>query len=229
MAASGHGTHVEKLKERSMSSFANRDGGAIVRAMVEAIRQHKQELSDIDGLIGDGDHGINMDKGFQLCAAELTDGMTLSESLRLLGSTLMEKIGGAMGPLYGSLFRAMGRACAKTERIDAATFEAMLSAADQQVREVGECEVGDKTLLDVLSPAREAFAATIEQDRNFAEAMEAMATAADAGRLATTDMVAKKGRSSRLGERSRGVPDAGATSCCILLTTMAQEARKLLQ
>jgi len=212
-----------------MTSFANSDGVVIVRAMVDAIAANKQTLSDIDGLIGDGDHGINMDKGFRLTGEQLDSCEDLSAALKLLGSTLMEKIGGAMGPLYGSLFRAMARASVKAERIDARMFEAMLRSADERVRDIGECEPGDKTLLDVLAPAQKAFAEAVQQGKDFAEAMDAMSAAAENGREATVDMVARKGRSSRLGERSRGVPDAGATSCCILLTTMAEQAKKLLQ
>ncbi|MHC4295266.1 MAG: dihydroxyacetone kinase subunit DhaL [Planctomycetota bacterium] len=212
-----------------MSSFSNKDGVAITLALIDAIEENRQKLSDIDGLIGDGDHGINMHKGFQLCKAQLDpEVMGLSESLKVLGTVLVDKIGGAMGPLYGSFFRAMARASRKSEDIDAEVFVAMLAAAEQKIRDLGECELGDKTLLDVLAPAREAFVKATADGGDFSSALTEMALAAAEAQAATVDMVAKKGRASRLAERSRGVPDAGATSCCVILTTIADTAKKLL-
>lgn len=212
-----------------MLSFSDKDGIAITLAMIDAIAANRQKLSDIDGLIGDGDHGINMHKGFRMCGEQIDVSATgFSESLRLLGGVLMEKIGGAMGPLYGSLFSAMGRACKDTDRIDAGTFAAMLRSAESKVRAIGQCERGDKTILDALAPASDAFAKAVDEGADFEAALGAMAAAAAAGRDATIDMVARKGRSSRLGERSKGVPDAGATSCCVILTTMADAIGPLL-
>lgn len=214
----------------SMQSFANKAGTAIVPAMIAAIAEQRQHLSDIDGLIGDGDHGINMDKGFQMCQPRLDPaGQDMSASFRLLGEVLMDQIGGSMGPLYGVIFRSMARASKDAERIDAATFLKMLQLAEAKVREIGQCEEGDKTLLDVLAPARLAFEQQLGRGGDFSAALDAMASAAAAGREATVGMVARKGRSSRLGERSRGVPDAGATSCCLLLSTMAREIQALLR
>ncbi len=205
-------------------AFRNEGGVAIVRAMIDVIAANRQHLSDIDGLIGDGDHGVNMNKGFQQCATQLgPDTASLSASLRVLGLALLE-IGGSMGPLYSSLFRAMGSVADKHDWIDAAVFESMLAAAGEKIRAVGECQPGDKTLLDVLAPARTAFAATREAGGTFPQALEALKAAAAAGRDATTSMIARRGRASRLGERSRGVPDPGATSCCLLLTTLATGA-----
>lgn len=103
--------------------------------------------------------------------------------------------------------------------IDAEGFSALLNAGLAGVRHTGSAEVGDKTLMDTLVPAVAAFDAT--KAEGFAPALAAMAAAAEAGRDSTVDLVAKIGRASRLGERSRGVPDAGATSCCLILTTLA--------
>ncbi len=212
-----------------MLSFSDKDGIAITLAMIDAIEANRQKLSDIDGLIGDGDHGINMHKGFQICKEQIDPSATgFSESLTMLGGVLMEKIGGAMGPLYGSIFRAMGRCSKNAERIDAETFAAMLRSAESEVRAMGHCEKGDKTLFDVLAPACEAFGKAAEDGADFEAALKAMVAAATAGRDATVDMVARKGRASRLGERSKGVPDAGATSCCVILTTMADRITPLL-
>lgn len=212
-----------------MESISSKEAVAAVTAMIETIRENRQHLSDIDGLIGDGDHGINMHKGFQRCKAALdTERMDLSEGLRCLSSTLMD-LGGSMGPLYGMLFSAMARQCREQERIDAKTVSSMLAAAEVKVAAIGQCLRGEKTLLDVLAPAREAFDNARSEDAPFTACLESMKSGADRGREATVDMIAQKGRASRLGERSRGVPDPGATSCCLLLTALAQTLQRLLQ
>lgn len=202
-------------------SFPTAAGVQLVRDLARAVQENAQRLSDIDGLIGDGDHGVNMNKGFTLAGEQLTDEQDLASALRTVGNVLLNEIGGAMGPLYGSFFRAMARAARGREAIDAAAFSAMLHAALDKVRETGGAEVGDKTLLDALAPAIAAFDQAVEGGESFASALHAMKVAAEQGRDATKELVAKKGRASRLGERSRGVLDAGAVSCCLLLCTMA--------
>ncbi len=202
-------------------SFATSGGVPLVRDLVAAIQRNAQHLSDIDGLIGDGDHGVNMSKGFSLAGERLTDGQDLASALQVLGNVLLNEIGGAMGPLYGSFFRAMARAARGQEAVDAAVFSAMLHAGLDKVRDIGEAEVGDKTLLDALAPAVAAFDHALDGGESFGSALQAMKAAAEQGRDSTRDLVAKKGRASRLGERSRGVLDAGAISCSLLLCTMA--------
>jgi dihydroxyacetone kinase-like protein len=196
-----------------------------VHALAQVIRENAQQLSDIDGLIGDGDHGINMRKGFMLADEHARDGLDVATSLQALGTVLIEQIGGAMGPLYGSFFRAMARAARGREVIDADTLSAMLHGALDKVRELGGAEVGDKTLLDTLAPAVAAFDGAAAEGGDFAHALDAMKSAAERGRDSTRDLIARKGRSSRLGERSRGVVDAGAASCCLILCTMADTMR----
>jgi len=212
-----------------MESFANAAGLQIALDLIVAINENKQKLSDIDGLIGDGDHGINMNKGFTQAGAQIkNENVTnVTESFRILSSSLME-IGGAMGPLYGSIFRAMARKTKDQDEIDTKLFASMLSAALEKVKDLGGANPGDKTLLDCLSPAVESYNKAVEEGKGFSEALDVMKEAAAKGRDATVDMVAKKGRASRLGERSKGVPDAGATSCCLILTTMADSIQKLL-
>ncbi len=212
----------------SEGSFANRDGRVIIDALVAAIDGNAERLSQIDGAIGDGDHGINMRKGFRLVRDELDGEIELSAGLTLIGDTLMTRIGGAMGPLYGSFFSEMGDACEGLERIDAATFGSMLDAGREAVEDIGEAQVGDKTLLDTLVPATEAYHASIAAGDSFVEALAALSKAAESGKDSTRDLVAKVGRASRLGERSRGVLDAGATSCWLLLAAMAASMRQLL-
>ncbi len=211
-----------------MGSFPTAKGASIVRALVQVIQDNAQYLSDLDGLIGDGDHGVNMAKGFTLAGEQVRDDQDVTVALQTLGGVLIEQIGGAMGPLYGSFFRAMARAARGKEGIDAAVFSEMLHAALAKVQEIGGAEVGDKTLLDTLVPAAAAFDQAMGEGADFASALGAMQAAAEQGRDSTKDLVAKKGRASRLGDRSRGVLDAGATSCCLLLTALADAIREEL-
>jgi dihydroxyacetone kinase-like protein len=208
-----------------MDGFPTSEGVRLVHALAQVIRENAQQLSDIDGLIGDGDHGINMRKGFMLADEQARDGLDVATSLQALGTVLIEQIGGAMGPLYGSFFRAMARAARGREAIDAAAFSAMLNGALDKVRELGGAEVGDKTLLDTLAPAVAAFDGAAAEGGDLAHALDAMKSAAERGRDSTRDLIARKGRASRLGERSRGVVDAGAASCCLILCTMADTMR----
>lgn len=203
-----------------MTAIQTANQASIVEELAEVIVANKAYLSEIDGKIGDGDHGINMAKGFGR-AAERIHGkeMTLDAALLVLSDVLMSEIGGSMGPLYGLMFEDMAGALAGRDTLDAAAFSAMLNAGLEGVRSVGSAEVGDKTLMDTLVPAVGAFDAA--QDQGFAAALQAMVAAAEAGRDSTLDLVARIGRASRLGERSRGVLDAGATSCCLILTTLA--------
>lgn len=204
-----------------MDKIRNQGLGPVVEELAEVIVANKAWLSEIDGKIGDGDHGINMAKGFGR-AAERINGqdMTLDAALAVLSDVLMSEIGGSMGPLYGLMFEDMAAALQGQEDIDAEVFSAMLNGGLEGVRGVGSAQVGDKTLMDTLVPAVAAFDAA--RGEGFAAALAAMAVAAEQGRDSTIDLVAKIGRASRLGERSRGVLDAGATSCCMILTVLAQ-------
>ena len=211
-----------------MSEFLNKDGRVVVDRLIEAIQANKTYLSDIDGLIGDGDHGINMNKGFTMCADRLEEGMNLSEALKTLGRVLMMEIGGSMGPLYGTLFNKMARACKGEAVIGREVFGKMLSDAMNGVSELGSAKVGDKTLMDVLIPADEAYQAALAADKDFKGCLADMKAAAEKGWQSTKDLVAKIGRAARLGERSRGVLDAGATSCNLILQTMADAMIELM-
>ena len=209
-------------------SFPASGGRVVIDALVATIDEHAALLSEIDGAIGDGDHGINMRKGFLMARDELPGQVDLSTGLATLGDALLTRIGGAMGPLYGSFFVEMGGACSGLERIDAATFGRMLAAGRAVVEDLGEARVGDKTLLDTLVPASEAYQGSIDAGNPFVAALAAMVEAAERGKESTRDLVARVGRASRLGERSRGVLDAGATSCWLLLAAMSEAMTGLL-
>ena len=193
------------------------------------IRGNAAQLSEIDGAIGDGDHGVNMRKGFSIAADRLgSRQVSVSEALATIGDTLLAEIGGAMGPLYGTFFLEMADAAAGVDRIDAAVVERMLGAGVDAVLDLGGASVGDKTLVDVLVPARAAFVEARAAGADLAGALTAMTEAADQGRDSTRDLVARLGRASRLGERSRGVLDAGAVSCALLLGALARSMQTLI-
>ena len=205
-----------------MDTFSNASGNVILQRMITAIQENKALLGDIDGLIGDGDHGMNMNKGFTLYQEQLGDqDVSFSEGLNDLGTVLFNQIGGSMGPIYGTLFFEMADQADGADNIDLLLLSKMLSAGLQGLYEIIEARPGDKTLVDTLHPAVESLKQSVETRQGLPEALEMMKTAAATGRDSTVNMVAKFGRSARLGERSRGVPDAGATSCCIILHAIA--------
>lgn len=212
-----------------MDGFLNKDGKIIVMNLISAIQKNRDFLSEVDGLIGDGDHGINMAKGFGICERELNNQeANLSESLKTLGHILISEIGGSMGPLYGTFFNKMARRCRNVEVIDSLVFEDMLDDACDALSELGNAKVGDKTLMDVLIPASLAYRKAVSERKSFSDALQYMKKAAIKGMESTKDMVAKVGRASRLGERSRGVLDAGAVSCNLILQSMADSITELL-
>jgi len=202
--------------------FSTHDGSAIVADLVSVIVANRDYLSEIDGAIGDGDHGINMAKGFAHCGRALEGRqLSLAQALDELTLSLMEGIGGSMGPLYGSLFIGMADEVRGSEAIDAATFARLLRGGLTSLQDITEAGVGDKCLMDTLIPAVEAFERAHADGASFNDALQAMKSAASQGRDSTKDLVAKIGRASRLGERSLGVLDAGAVSCCLILTRLA--------
>lgn len=211
-------------------TFKNAGAGEIVVSLAERIIENRAYLSEIDGKIGDGDHGVNMAKGFGLAAERLKGkDVSLAEGLETLGTVLLTEIGGSMGPLYGVMFNEFAEKLEGVDNIDPAAFSTMLHAGLDGIQSIGSAKLGDKTLLDSLIPAVTAFDDANAQNLSFAESLDAMAAAAEAGRDSTIDLVAKIGRASRLGERSLGVLDAGATSCALILTELAAQAKSRLQ
>ncbi len=212
-----------------MSKFQNKAGKPILLKMVKGIQDNKQYLGDVDGLIGDGDHGMNMNKGFTLFETRHHDeDYGFTEGLEGLSEVLMNEIGGSMGPIYGTILIEMADAGADKEEIGLEDLADMLAAGLSGLQEIVDAKVGDKTLVDTISPAVDSLKASVAAGDDFAAALDKMKAAAEAGRDSTKDLVAKFGRSARLGERSRGVLDAGATSCCIILSAMADGIKELL-
>jgi len=207
------------------------NAGAVVLDLIETINENRAYLSEIDGAIGDGDHGINMSKGFSQCRDALLAQPTLpglASAFDALAMTLLDGIGGSMGPLYGSVFMGFAETLAGHQRMDAQLFGAALARAVADVQSVGSAQVGDKTLMDTLIPARDAYLAALSQGADFDEALGAMVAAAETGWKSTKALQARIGRAARLGERSIGVLDAGATSCFLLLRTLGSSLQKRL-
>lgn len=213
-----------------MTSFKNNEGKIIVENLIKVIQANKEYLSKIDGEIGDGDHGINMNKGFTICGERIADkDVDFTEALKTLAMVLMMEIGGSMGPLYGTMFMEMFKVTKDKENIDKYIFYEMLNAAVKGIQQIGNAKVGDKTLIDTLVPALETYKEELDADSDFTIALEKMCEAAEKGKDSTINLVAKIGRASRLGERSRGVLDAGATSSCLIIQNMAHTMIKLIK
>ena len=213
-----------------MQTFSNATSGSIVLAMAARIVENRAYLSEIDGKIGDGDHGVNMAKGFGMAAERLKGkDASLSEAMDTLGTVLMTEIGGSMGPLYGMMFTEFAEKIADVDDIGPETFSSMLHAGLDGIASIGSAKVGDKTLMDTFVPAVDAFDTAIAGGKTFAQALDALVSAAEAGRDSTVNLVARIGRASRLGERSLGVLDAGATSCAIILKELAKKVAETLR
>ncbi|HEY5742862.1 MAG TPA: dihydroxyacetone kinase subunit L, partial [Terrimicrobiaceae bacterium] len=161
-------------------------------------------------------------KGFRRTRELLGDReVTVAEGLEILGNVLLAEIGGAMGPLYGTFFLEMAAPCRGLDAIDRDVFGKMLAAALATVQNLGGAKPGDKTMIDALVPAVSEYQTVVIGGADFPEALIRMAAAAEKGRDSTRDMIAKLGRASRLGERSRGILDAGAASCALILKSLA--------
>lgn len=185
---------------------------ALIERTAAVVAEHAEELTRLDQAIGDGDHGTNMKRGFDALAAdkEAIAALAPGDALHKAGMTLVMKVGGASGPLYGSLLMGMAKAAKAGEPL-----AGQLAAGIAMVMQRGKADVGAKTMLDVLVPVRDALAG--HQDAAAAETLAAARAVADEAREATRDMLATRGRASFLGERSRGHYDPGATSSQLLI------------
>jgi dihydroxyacetone kinase-like protein len=196
-------------------------------AVIEANRDH---LTELDSAIGDADHGVNLARGFAAVTAAL-DGApgaaadTPGAVLTLTGSTLISKVGGASGPLYGMAFRRAGQALAATATVGLPALEQSLRAALAGVQQLGGAREGDKTMVDALAPATRALGEAIAAGASLDGALSALAEAAAAGAAGTAAMQARKGRASYLGPRSVGHEDPGAASTVLILTALRDAAR----
>lgn len=200
----------------------------VISAVAGAMEAHKDELTELDQPIGDSDHGINMARGFSAARALLPSlaGEAPAAVLKKVGSTLVSKVGGSSGPLYGTLFRKVGVALKGDDSLASdenavRCLAAGLSKAFVGIEDLGGAKPGDKTMLDAIQPAMEALEHARGEDAPLVEALAQAADAAEAGAEATVPLQARKGRASYLGERSVGHKDPGAASFALLMRTVA--------
>jgi dihydroxyacetone kinase-like protein len=189
-----------------------------------AVRAHRDQLTQLDAAIGDGDHGTNMVRGFDAVEKALAGRGEDAPGQVLItcGKTLVATVGGASGPLWGSALRRAGRSLGAAAEIDGAQLAGALEAALAAIQELGAAEVGDKTIVDALEPAVAALRTALGAGEPLARALEAAAAAAEEGALATVPLQARKGRASYLGERSIGHQDPGATSTALIMRALVR-------
>lgn len=195
----------------------------VLTAVSEEIVKNKQILTDLDAAIGDGDHGINMARGFQAVEAKLQllgPDKDIGTVLKTVGMTLISSVGGAAGPLYGTAFLRAAAASQGIKILDTQTAGLMLAAAIAGIKERGKAIRGEKTMLDALEPAYDAFVTGGNAGKTMVECLELACAAAGQGVEFTKTIVATKGRASYLGERSLGHQDPGATSAYLILQTV---------
>lgn len=193
------------------------------------VGEHRMELMELDRAIGDADHGENMDRGFKAITAKLEDLQipgTPGELFKLAAMTLMSKVGGAAGPLYGTAFLRASAAAGDAARLDGGALADVLAAARDGIVARGKAGPGDKTMIDAWTPAVDAARGAADSGAGAADVLEAAAAAAQSGAEATDPLVARKGRASYLGERSAGHRDPGAASSALLLRAAAETARE---
>ena len=195
---------------------------AWLTAFAEQVSASKDLLTQLDSAIGDADHGTNLDRGMTAVVAALPeDGSAPGAVLKAAGMTLVRSVGGASGPLYGTLFLRMGASAGDAADLDAAALGRALRAGCEGVVARGRSEAGDKTMYDAMAPACEAYDAAVADGAGIRDALVAAAAAAEGGRDATEEMLARKGRAAYLGERSIGHVDPGATSLAMLVRAAA--------
>jgi len=195
-----------------------------LEATAAVLEENRQYLTDLDSPIGDADHGINMDRGFKKIVSKLpgVEDKDIGTILKTSGMALVTSVGGAGGPLYGTLLMDAGKAVVGKEELSDDDLVALLAAGLKGVIRIGKTNLEDKTMVDALHPALEALREALADGKDTVEALHLMTDAAHKGMKDTIPMLARKGRASYLGERSIGHQDPGATSSYLLLKTLTE-------
>ncbi len=209
-----------------MSSLDTKQMAAIIEGMAKKIEAEKEYLTELDNEIGDGDHGINLSRGFEAVEKKLPSlaGGDIGALLKGVGMQLVSTVGGASGPLYGTAFMKAGMACKGLTEIDGPAFVKAMEAAVDGIKMRGKATEGEKTMLDALCPALKVMQDDVAAGKSLKEALQDAAQAAEKGVEYTKTIIATKGRASYLGERSLGHQDPGATSSLYLLQVLAEMA-----
>ena len=194
-----------------------------LEGMCDTIEKEKDYLSELDGAIGDGDHGVNMAKCFRQVKAKLDESSAedVGALFKDVGMVVLNSVGGAMGALYGTFFLKLAQQSAGKKELNLSDLVTMLQTGEKGILDIGKAGPGDKTLVDTLSPAVRAIEAAEKEGKPLSQALADFEAAAQTGMASTKEMLAKIGRASRLGERTIGHQDAGATSCYFILRSLA--------
>lgn len=192
-----------------------------LNALQKVFAEHRQQLTELDAAVGDGDFGISLDRGFTAVQAELSakPPADIRSVFQNVAGILIRTMGGTAGPLLGTFFLRAGAACADKSELAPADVVALFQAGVEGIQQRGKAALGDKTMLDALLPAVDAMRGALDAGSGLAEILERGAAAAEAGMRETIAMQARKGRGSYLGERSVGHQDAGATASYLLFKT----------
>jgi dihydroxyacetone kinase-like protein len=204
-------------------SISRDDALEWIKKSADVLAQNRDYLIQLDAAIGDADHGANMDRGFRAVSNKMPEiaDKDIGTIFKTVGMTLLSTVGGAGGPLYGTFFLQAGMKTAGKMELNLEDWIAALEAAVNGVVMRGKAELGDKTMVDALTPALNVLKQAADEKKSMGEALGLSAEAAKQGMEATTPLVARKGRASYLGERSAGHQDPGATSSYLLLQAAA--------
>jgi dihydroxyacetone kinase-like protein len=216
---------IESASEHDRMSVAYDDVLRWIQRFAAEVEANKEYLTQLDAAVGDADHGINMQRGMSAVIAKVdtqAGEQDVGALLKTVGMTLVSTVGGAGGPLYGTLFLQMGTAASGKGELSPDDWAVALEAGIAGVQNRGKAEPGDKTMIDALVPGRDALKAALGGGATFADALRQSAAAAEQGMRDTIPLVARKGRASYLGERSAGHQDPGATSSHLLLEAAAE-------
>ncbi len=195
-----------------------------LQAVAVVLEQNKDYLTELDAAIGDADYGSNMSRGFQKVVSQLpgVEDKDIGSILKTVSMTLISSLGGASGPLYGTLFLRASTVVTGKQELSSEDMAALLQAAVDGVIQRGKAALGDKTMLDALIPAKDAYVQAVANGASMEEALQQAVAAAQQGMKNTISLVAKKGRASYLGDRSIGHQDPGATSVYLILKTLLE-------
>jgi phosphoenolpyruvate---glycerone phosphotransferase subunit DhaL len=201
----------------------------IVNRIDDVMKENKIFLSELDAAIGDGDHGINMCRGFDVVREKLKTNTSekIDDILKMVGMTLVANVGGASGPLYGTAFLKAATSVKGKETLDISDFLGMMQAALEGIKYRGKAHAGEKTMIDAIVPAINALKNGIKENRNSVDILFDVKEAANSGVEYTKTILATKGRASYLGDRSITHQDPGATSCYLMLNVIYEEIKKL--
>lgn len=202
-------------------TISTKDLKNMLHAISKTISANRDALNQLDTALGDGDHGTGISTGFEAVVEAIEDAKSPADVLKLSATTLMNRMGGSSGALYGTLFLKAALHIKDKDEVSASDFAEMLQVGRDGVAQRGKSQVGDKTMLDALSPAVDTLTEEIEADKSLADALNTAASAAETGAESTEKMQAKHGRAKFVGERAIGHRDAGAQSIALMFQAMA--------